>query len=981
MLKLDVLAAELNLWANETEQIYRATKEIKYRRDTTHLRYLAATLNQSSLPIAGVTQIIAGTNITISPTSGLGAVTINASNISANGLPAGGTTGQILAKIDNTNYNAEWIDNYATWTSQLKHEVKAGQAINKGQAVYVSSADGTNMIVSKASNISEATSSKTMGLLAQNLAINGKGFVITEGLLAGLDTTGANAAGDPVWLGANGDLIYGLLNKPYAPLHLVFIGIVTRRNANNGEIFVKVQNGFELDELHNVDARNPNNNDGIFYNSTTQLWEHKQISAVYSTPTLAQVTTAGNTTTNAITVGGLTVATNLIITDAVNGRINFGDTTTSDSAVSFRFTKNSTTDARLGVYGSNKLGVYLGLVGNNAAIYAYNYTAGAAVPLILNGFGGNVLINTTTDAGYKLDVNGTARVSSIMAGTQASISAGVKIESDTSIRAWSQLQLGQFNSTYLTTSALTYTASGADGYLFRNIATHTATVGTYYAIRLQNNIAPTSGTGIFNLFEIVSTINQTGGANGITRGLYINPTLTSAADFRAIETVVGNVIFGSTSGNVLVGTTTDAGYKLDVNGSVRMSGTTYFGGTNNQIQLNKRGGTTASSYLTLLQDGNNRTFTFYQRASIFGAGVDVGMEVGAGFLTLPYYQALIGAATTTSNAKLIVTGSITAASALAQGVYFNNTLVAAANNDVLVGLDINPTFTNGAFTGVGNYAARITGNVVINAPAFNVTNSLYVGGSGGSRLNNIVIGGGYGSNTITDAAGSATLRLSSTGFGFHGAFNTITAAAWVHIKNAVSGSPILRLDDTSGVQLFTVLNSGNVLIGTTTDAGYKLDVNGTARVQTNLNVGGVINTAATYTNCGLNAPVNVTTNGTVIIGFTAKLDPNGWWNPGTKKWTPTIPGYYYVALQVRWDIGTLGNQINIQILQNTNTVAIAQDLLPTNTGLTQTTNAILYMNGSTDYLEFSGFTSSTSGEFIFGEPAGNWTFFNAFRIN
>ena len=175
-------------------------------------------------------------------------------------------------------------------------------------------------------------------------------------------------------------------------------------------------------------------------------------------------------------------------------------------------------------------------------------------------------------------------------------------------------------------------------------------------------------------------------------------------------------------------------------------------------------------------------------------------------------------------------------------------------------------------------------------------------------------------------------------------------------------------------------NSGNVGIGTN-DPTYKLEVAGTARIQNNLTVDGVVNTAATYTNCGLTGPVNVLTNGTEIIGFTAKLDPNNWWNPGTKKWTPTIAGYYYATLQVRWDIGTLGNQINIQILQNTNTVAIAQDLLPTNTGLTQTTSAIIYMNGISDYLEFSGFTSSTSGEFIFGEPMGNWTFFNAFKIN
>ena len=193
-------------------------------------------------------------------------------------LPTGGATGDILAKASGTNYDVEWISNY---TSTVQHEVKAGVALTKGQAVYVSSADGTNMIVSKASNASESTSSKTMGLAASSAALNGFIFVITEGLLTGtggapLDTSTANA-GDPVWLGTNGNLIFGLANKPVAPAHLVFLGIVTRSSATVGEIFVKVQNGFELGELHNVDALNASNNDGLFYNTTSSLWEHKSI--------------------------------------------------------------------------------------------------------------------------------------------------------------------------------------------------------------------------------------------------------------------------------------------------------------------------------------------------------------------------------------------------------------------------------------------------------------------------------------------------------------------------------------------------------------------------------------------------------------------------------------------------------------------------------------------------------------------------------
>jgi hypothetical protein len=165
----------------------------------------------------------------------------------------------------------------AGFTSTVKHAVKAGVALTKGQAVYVTGADGTNMIVGKASNASEATSSKTMGLIETTLSINGIGNVITEGLLTGLDTTGAAAAGDPVWLGTDGNLIYGLTNKPYAPAHLVFIGIVTRRNANNGEIFVKVQNGFELNEIHDVDLKTTSPINGHILGYNGALWVNKTI--------------------------------------------------------------------------------------------------------------------------------------------------------------------------------------------------------------------------------------------------------------------------------------------------------------------------------------------------------------------------------------------------------------------------------------------------------------------------------------------------------------------------------------------------------------------------------------------------------------------------------------------------------------------------------------------------------------------------------
>jgi hypothetical protein len=144
-----------------------------------------------------------------------------------------------------------------------------------------------------------------MGLLDATVSTNGFANVVTEGLLAGLDTSAAGTEGDPVWLGTGGNLIYGLINKPYAPAHLVFIGIVTRKNSNNGEIFVKVQNGFELKEIHDVDliTSAPTAGQLLRYNSDG-LW--KNWSPNYLTAeadTLATVTGRGATTNTSITVG------------------------------------------------------------------------------------------------------------------------------------------------------------------------------------------------------------------------------------------------------------------------------------------------------------------------------------------------------------------------------------------------------------------------------------------------------------------------------------------------------------------------------------------------------------------------------------------------------------------------------------------------------------------------------------------------------
>ena len=65
--------------------------------------------------------------------------------------------------------------------------------------------------------------------------------------------------------------------KPYAPNHLVYVGIVERANNGNGELYVKIQNGYELEELHNVAISSVANADLLAYESSTSLWKNKSI--------------------------------------------------------------------------------------------------------------------------------------------------------------------------------------------------------------------------------------------------------------------------------------------------------------------------------------------------------------------------------------------------------------------------------------------------------------------------------------------------------------------------------------------------------------------------------------------------------------------------------------------------------------------------------------------------------------------------------
>jgi len=91
--------------------------------------------------------------------------------------------------------------------------------------------------------------------------------------------------------------------------------------------------------------------------------------------------------------------------------------------------------------------------------------------------------------------------------------------------------------------------------------TLTQTSGTRNLFNFSSNFSPTSGTAIHNQLSFTGTLNQTGGANGIVRGINLAHTMTAVADYRAIEiaddhaNAHGIYQSGSSTKNVFVGKT------------------------------------------------------------------------------------------------------------------------------------------------------------------------------------------------------------------------------------------------------------------------------------------------------------------------------------------------------------------------------------------------------------------------------------------
>lgn len=373
----------------------------------------------------------------------------------------------------------------------VKHADNSGLA--NGNVVYVVGSDGANKTVRLARADAESTSANTFGVMTEAATGGNKAFCTTFGLVRDLNTS-ALTEGAMVWLSST---TAGAMTttRPTAPNHAVQIGFCIRSHATQGIIFVSVQNGYELGELHDVTITSPANNQILQYNSAGSQWVNATLS----------VLAAGNT-----------------------GEVQYNNAGSFAASSGLTWTPNTLT-----ITGS-------GTGSDTRSFLARNSSNQTGIDIKNNGD-----IHTRLGA-FVLAADGRIYTNRVEARNPAS---GGIIE-------------------------LTGGHTGVSSINFNTWTTVTKTSGEYSLTRYATSgFQPTSGTAAFIFQTINGVINQTGGANGITRGLRITPTLTSAADWRSIEydNNSGWGIYGSGTaknyieGSVSIGSSiTNSGAKLEV---------------------------------------------------------------------------------------------------------------------------------------------------------------------------------------------------------------------------------------------------------------------------------------------------------------------------------------------------------------------------------------------------------------------------------
>jgi hypothetical protein len=643
----------------------------------------------------------------------------------------------------------------------------SGATITKGTVVYINGASGNKPTIGKALANADSTSAQTLGLVQNDIGNNSNGNVTIVGSITDIDTS-AYTDGTQLYLSGTTAGTY-TSTKSLAPTHLVYVGVVARAHPTQGVIEVKVQNGYELDEIHDVAAQTPTNNDGLFYESSSNLWKNKSIASVLGftpynatnpnnyiarTALSASAPLSYNNTTGAFTISQANTST--------NGFLSSTDWNTFNSK------QNALTLGNVTEVSSNVLLFPDGGTGKTVG--------NLSIQVVQAGASTNGFLSSTdwTTFNNKQNALGFTPIQ------YSSLSASAPLSYNNTTGAFSITQATTSTNGYLSSTdwntfngkqnAITLTTTGTSG-------ASTFSAGTLNIPQYQAALTnPVTGTGTSGNFAVWNSASAIGGSN-LTQSsgsLFSSGGLIFNSYNTAFDTP-GSITRHSVVGLVLKGVTASvfdfAIYSASGNALITNSaGSNFINLNTGQLGINA---------------ANLNWFTNFRGLNLASGSLVSYSTNGSIFLT--------------QNSYFNTSGSWT---------YINNGTAGQYSID-----GVGNHIFNRAVSGTGNTGVsfiesmRITSVGTISA---STTSSISL------ELNSTDNNGGY-----------LSFKRNGTGYGYvgsayhlsvGGAREDIAVAGLGNITFASGGSLNIRGQITAG---------GNWLVGTTSDPGYKLYVSGT----------------------------------------------------------------------------------------------------------------------------------------------------------